>query len=564
MEEPVEALPAAGTDDELTTKWHGVPPAGGRPAPSRWRYILEITGVLIVEFILWAIYRAATADFYGHFGTLWFYVGHIIAAPTIHLGPILLYWKFIRKERIFEKDDWDGDSFQSFNFGPFKMTKRMLFSAVLVGLFGGILWRFTEMAVYSGTSSIMGGSEFGSLTWFDLFTGGDIWIFFLMTFVMFFIVGPVEEFEFRSFVHDQSQRVLPKWGALIFSSVFFGFSHIPIAIFVYKLPFIDLVVAEISWMTAGAVFGALYMWSRNIFACIIMHGIGNWQLSVFMFQAKASETGLTHTQDLIASVIVSIVANAFLIAVFFLIHRFVWEPVRRGEPAFGGKLLVIQKFFHSHDTGSKNVISTAGILGGTSAATLVLIVIATMAMGTQDFMLLVPTGPPPSQDTFDISTWEGMEETRQGSGQLQEGASFEDVLTTQEEMLIRSVSLELRWTDEQDIRRIRLYENQPDTFSLTIVGPDPNMTKTMTGENTRGGDGILSVDMSFSDDDIRSFMDEGGYNVSYTITLVETGMYLPRLGPGFIGLIDSGNSYEYTAVINWLSPTGGTPPLELA
>ncbi|MCK5773694.1 MAG: CPBP family intramembrane metalloprotease [Thermoplasmata archaeon] len=548
----VEAVEEAPLDP----KWYGVPPAGERKVPSRTRYILEITAVLAVEFLLWGIYRAVTADFYAGFGTYWFYIGHIIAAPTIHLGPILIYWKFFRKERLWVKTDRDENGHMSIDFGPFKMTRKLLLSAVLVGLFGGIVWRVTEMVVYSGASTVMGGSYMGSLTLFNLFSGGDVGVFFLMTFVMFFIVGPVEEFEFRSFVHDQSARVLPLWAALTFSSIFFGLSHIPIAITVYKLTPMELLFAEISWMTAGAVFGALYMWSRNIFAVIVMHGIGNWQLSVFLWQAKTKGDGLSDSQMMIASFVVSMVANALLIVLFYLINRWYWEPQRRGEPLFGGKLMAIQKFMHSHDNARRPVYSTSAILTLTTVFVLAILVGAATTAGTQEFQLLDPEMSPLEDDGADLGSMVDMTSTLSETGSLLEGETYSIPITSEEGQLLKGVSATLTWTDEPDIRRIRVYENTPDTFSLAISGP--NATQEVIGANPDGAEGSITNALEFSPDEIEGMISTSGenYTISIDIKMVDAGMYLPRAGVGAIGLTDTGNAWSCTIELIWLTPPG--------
>ena len=540
----------------LDPKWYGVPPAGERKVPSRTRYILEITAVLAVEFLLWGIYRALTADFYAGFGTYWFYIGHIIAAPTIHLGPILIYWKFFRKERLWVKTDRDENGHMSIDFGPFKMTRKLLLSAVLVGLFGGIVWRVTEMVVYSGASTVMGGSYMGSLTLFDLFSGGDVGLFFLMTFLMFFIVGPVEEFEFRSFVHDQSARVLPLWAALTFSSIFFGLSHIPIALTVYKMTPVELIFAEISWMTAGAVFGALYMWSRNIFAVIIMHGIGNWQLSVFLWQAKTKGDGLSGNQEMIASLIVSLVANALLIVLFYAINRWYWEPQRRGEPILGGKLIAIQEYMRSHDTGRRPVFATSGILALTSVLVLAILVGATTTAGTQNLWLLGPEMAPLDDDGTDLGSMVDMTSTLSETGSLLEGETYTIPLISEEGQLLKGVSATLTWTDEPDIRRIRVYENTPDTFSLAINGP--NETQEVSGANPDGAEGSITASVDFSPEEIEQMISTSGenYTISIDIKMVEAGMYLPRAGIGAIGLNDVGNSWSCTIELIWLTPPG--------
>lgn len=535
-------------EDYEDSKWHGVPPAGERPIKKPLLFILGITLVIVAEIFIWAIYRQLTADFYGQFGTYWFYVGHIIAAPLIHLGPIVLYWKFIRKERIFTKSDKENGQYMAINLGPFKMTRKFLLTAVLVGLFGGIIWRFTEMAVSDITGVALGGYTIGTFWIYDIFTGSDFWLFLLMTFVMFFVVGPVEEFEFRSFTHDQAQRVMPKWAALIYSSVFFGFSHIPIALFVYKLSPAELIFAEISWMTAGAVFGALYMWSRNIFACIVMHGIGNWQLSVFFWQSKIKGVGLDDTQYLIVSFVTSIVANAILIVLFYLIHKFYWEPQRNGEAAFGGKLLAIQTAFFKHDNGTKNIGGTAGALSATTVIVLVVLVLGTVIAG-------IPVNAPATEaesgdpDVFDTTGYSEMEETHSESNEmLPEGESTIYSFESSAEKVLIGLDVTLTWEDEDEKPgrpTIRRYTNQPDTFSVGVNGA--NISVEGTDSNVVNQAGTIILNFNIPEANYTAI--NGEFGVDVTVTMVDAGMWT---GFGILGFTDPGNGYDIQVGLKYL------------
>ena len=538
------------TEEEIEEKWYGVPPAGERAPPSGWKYLGSITLVLLFEFALWAVYRALTADFYGQFGSYWFYVGHIIAAPTIHLGPILLYWVFIRKERLFVRSDLENGKYMSFSFGPFKMTRKLLFTAVLVGLFGGIIWRMAEFIVFDTTSVMLGGSEFGTLTLFNVFSGEEIPLFLLMTFVMFFIVGPVEEFEFRSFVHDQSQRVIPKWAALIFSSVFFGLSHIPIAVFVYKLPLTELIFAEISWMSAGLVLGAIYMWSRNIFAAIIMHGIGNWQLSVYFWQSAVKDMGLSSMEVNIASLMTSIFANGLVILIFYLIHRYYWQPQRRGEAAFGGALLSLQSKLFKHDNGSRSVASTVSTLTIISILTLSLILGGTVALGSTNFEKLAPSEKDTETQGIDLSNMQEITDTFADSRFLGEGESYTYTFNSTGDRILKGVNVQLSWEDEKEKPgrpTLRRYTNQPDTFQLDVIGPDPNLTVTQTDSNEVGAAAHINLVLEIPDEIILE--KDGSFNVDVNVLMVDAGMWTGR---SFLGFRDDGNEYDIIVELSYL------------
>jgi membrane protease YdiL (CAAX protease family) len=527
-----------------------------RPVTNRWGFLLGILIVLVIEFTIGGVYRKLTAPIYGEGFNLPFFLGHIIAAPTIHLIPILLYWVFFRKEKLFRKTDKDGDTYTAIEFGPFKMTRRLLLTAVLVGLFGGVVWGIVEMLVGDTVSIMMGGAQFGQMNLFNVFSTNELGIFLLMTFVMFFVVGPVEEFEFRSFVHDQSARVLPMWQALIFSSMMFGFSHLPIALTIYTQTYhwtaIDVIVAEIGWMAAGATFGALYMWSRNIFACIVMHGIGNWQLSTFLFQSTTQGTGLERTEMLIASVITAIVANAVMIALFYLIFKFYWEPQRRGEPAFGGKLINLQKAFFSHDIGTGSTYKTTTILTCVTVITLILLAGGVNVVGTKDFARLGPQEV--KEDTGgSLADLSESIEVVPVQGQLDVGMSQVQTISLTEGRLIKSINSTLTWTDEPDMRRFgRTYTNQPETFRLDLTGP--NISASQEGTNAVHETGQIELPVTLTDEQILGLASNATFDV--TVTLVESGLYAPRLG--VIGYNDNVNTFELTITVTYLERTTGT------
>jgi membrane protease YdiL (CAAX protease family) len=385
--EYVEPLPPPEPIYE-DNKWFGVPPKGERPLPGKWNYVLIVVGIIFLEIAIWAVYRYTTAPLFVGFGTELFYLAHIIAAPTIHIIPILLFWKFLRKERGL----------------PFVFTKKLLMSGVIVGFVGAIIWRFLEEVIYDGVAGAAGGTVPGTFTFFNLMDSSTMTLLALMTFVHFFIVGPVEELEFRGFAQDQAARVIPNWQALMLSSVLFGCSHIPIAVFVYKFPPHIFVVALIGWMSAGVVFGALYMWSRSIFACIVMHGMGNWQLSVFYFQSTALIGGMDSFTTVLVGTVSSVIADAIMILIFFLIHKFYWQPHRRGDPAFGGIFLKLQDFVHEHDFERKPVQITGAILIAFMVVVCAMLMGVTSALGETDLSKMF------THSMEDYTVWEEEEQ----------------------------------------------------------------------------------------------------------------------------------------------------------
>ena len=523
-------------DTRHDKKWYGVPPKGDRPLPGKWRFVAEIFIVILIEFVLWGIYRYVSAPFISPFGSLKFYIVHIIAAPTVHLIPIILYWKLYRKEKGI----------------PFTFTKTRIMSGVMIGLLSAILWRVLEMLTYDTMSGIAGGSEFGTLGFFSVLDTTTVLLFAIMTFTHFCIVGPVEEMQFRGFTQDQAARVLPNWQALVFASILFGLSHVPIAITVYKMPIAQLIVAEIGWMTAGAVFGALYMWSRNIWAVIIMHGMGNWQLSVFFFQSRATAEGMATMTDVTVGTLTSLIVNAIMIAVFYLIFKYYWEPQRKHSSALSRPFPTIQKRVFAHDYGKRPARATSIRLTAFCVGVCGLIMLAAFTIGETDYTILRAISAEPLEDTVDISSLVVEEETLSESEYLNEGNFITIPYSSEEQKYISGVTVTLKWTDEPDIQRLRLYENQPDTFSVEVNGP--NTTAGESGSNPRGGEGQISVALSIPSEEIPGIISAEGNNYTFSvlITMAEAGNYDARAGIGRAGFLDEGNQYSSEITIAWL------------
>ncbi len=545
----VETLPPPEPYYE-DNKWFGVPPPGEQPLPDKFRiggvtlftgrlsYVAMVIAIIILEIAIWAVYRYTTAPLFAGFGTELFYLVHIIAAPTIHIVPILLFWKFYRKERGL----------------PFVFTKKLLMSGVIVGFGGAIIWRFLEEVIYDGVAGAAGGTVPGTFMFVNFMDSLIVTLFALMTFVHFFIVGPVEELEFRGFAQDQAARVLPNLQAVILSSVLFGCSHIPIAVFVYQFPPHIFVVALIGWMSAGAVFGALYMWSRSIYACIVMHGMGNWQLSIFYFQSTELIGGMDSFTTVLVGTVSSVIADGIMILIFFLVHKYYWQPHRRGEPAFGGIFLKIQDFIHAHDSQRKPVMITTVILVAFIMVICSILMGVTAAFGETDYSKLttLTTGDTGGSGSGILDSFVEEPENITESGYLDEGTSTTKSFSSEMDRYIKGVRLTLTWTDEPDQQYgIRVYENEPDTFSVKMTGLNASASKTES--NVHGEEGVIALELDFSEEAIAMLIDEENYvyNVDIEITMENAGELFTT---GLIGFTDSGNDYQYEIEILWLVP----------
>lgn len=534
MENSEENSVVMGEIIEEDNKWYGVPPKGEQPLPRKQKYVLMILLIIGLEICIWAVYRKFSAPYISPFGSYKFYFAHIIAAPTIHLIPILIFWRYIRKER--------GH--------PFVFTKKLLMSGIIVGFIGAIIWRLLEEFGYDAVAGAAGGTAPGTLTLFNLLD--PPLLFSLMTFVQFFVVGPVEELEFRGFAQDQGARVLPNWQALIFSSVLFGCSHIPIALFVYQFPPHVFVAALWGWISAGFVFGVLYIYSRNIFACIVMHGMGNWQLSVFYFQS--AETTMEPTTYALVNITTNIIADGLIILFFFVIHKYYWQPHRRGEPAFGGIFQKLQDFMHEHDFENKPIKTTMTFLVIFCVLICAMILGITLAVGETDLSKMYQASEETEGvDTSFLESLVELSEIETGSAILSEGVENVYTLQSEKDKYFKQVQVTITWTDEPNSGGIIIpFENQPDTFSVTISGPNSSVEKS--GSNPIGGEGSITAELSFTLEELAEIISSEGEEYEVTITIVLTEAGNQESPSGLREEEDNGNDYNYEIEIIWLVP----------
>jgi len=143
-------------------------------------------------------------------------------------------------------------------------------------------------------------------------------------------------------------------------------------------------------------------------------------------------------------------------------------------------------------------------------------------------------------------------EERSGSSSLGEGSSENIPIDSSKERIITGISVLVTWEDEDDIRRVRLYENQPDTFKVSIIGPNNTELGSNSASNEEGQQGQVSSVVNLDEEQVAEFYDKEEFEV--VIILQEAGDYEPRFGLSFITLQDNGNSFNYEIEIMYLSP----------
>jgi hypothetical protein len=283
-----------------------------------------------------------------------------------------------------------------------------------------------------------------------------------------------------------------------------------------------------------------------------MHGMGNWQLSIFYFQSTELIGGMDSFTAVAVGTVSSVIADAIIIVFFYFVHRYYWQPHRRGEPAFGGKFIKLQNFIHDHDFNDKPITTTSAILAAFCVVIMVMLMGVTAALGETDLSKLSTaiqedTG---GNELGKLDSFMELSENLTGTGMLNEGQSDTIAVTSGLDKYISKITVTMTWTDEPDNTP---YENQPDTFSVTITGP--NSSDEISGSNAIGGSGTITKEFGFTYSEVAELISTEGdeYGITCLITLEEAGN---QEGP-FIGLFeqeDSQNAYDYTVEIIWLVP----------
>jgi hypothetical protein len=278
--------------------------------------------------------------------------------------------------------------------------------------------------------------------------------------------------------------------------------------------------------------------------------MGNWQLSVYYFTSKPA--GMDPTVAMFVGIMTTIVSNAVMIVIFYLINKHYWEPHRRGEAAFGGRFLSLQTFVHDHDFERKPLVSTIAVFVMFIMMISGIIMSAAAIGGARPLWLFPPEAPSDSDETLNLDNFVEVVETETSTGMLTEGNSEIFTYTSEQDKYIKQVIVSITWTDEAD-RNIR-YENQPDTFSVSISGL--NYTQTASSANPTGGPGSISIQLSFSNENItEAIMTKGNnYTASVEITLVEAGNQEKRSGIPGLAWTDNQNQYDYQIWVVLLVP----------
>jgi MFS family permease len=151
---------------------------------------------------------------------------------------------------------------------------------------------------------------------------------------------------------------------------------------------------------------------------------------------------------------------------------------------------------------------------------------------------------PQEDDIIDQLDVKYVNKTYSFDGEIEEGKSISYDLFYKN-MLIEQIVLDLSWSDEQDIRRLRRFENRGDTFSAEIIVDEKVVDKdTVTNMHEEKGFVNLRFDSKEHNEESSSF-------ARVEISLEECKDYYPVIGFDLISIEDSKNSYDLEIIVEY-------------
>jgi membrane protease YdiL (CAAX protease family) len=498
--EPPEGL---GTQVEMINdpKWNGVPPVGNRPISNRWLLIGFIIIVFLVKIVIWSGYRYASGNWAPLQDPVNNYWASLFAKPILQLVPLILLWWFLFKEK-----GW-----------PFKFTRKNLFSSIIFGCLGGLLFYFVSSGIYIAQLQAS-----GQATDFVFVAGWNDTSWALIIAMMFSYMistGPAEELFSRGFLQDQTARAFPIIFAFVFSAILFAIGHLPISIFMHEMSFIEIFWYMASLIVMGLFFSIIYQWSRNIVLPIIIHGLWDWYLSLFSLKGAYTVEFVANARENFGMIdfVNTLLTLAVMLPIFYIIYRVWWRYDTPTEGPLGGIIrwfgqLKMTNWIRKRDHGdwpqSYPVIVTGGIVG-----IFCLLMIPTAAViGTNDSAkfgdrIIGETGG----ELIIIYN----NTTITDSQILNEGNSIDYPIQI-DEMQVAWINVTIYWSDEQDVDFRHV--NQPDTFQISLLDQDGNEL-----DSTQGSAGELTI--SWAGEEQVEY--SGTFSVS--VTLIDAGDQEPIL-----------------------------------
>jgi len=146
-------------------------------------------------------------------------------------------------------------------------------------------------------------------------------------------------------------------------------------------------------------------------------------------------------------------------------------------------------------------------------------------------------------EILDEKTWIYINKTYSFEGQLDESESASYDISPSNISNIDHISLNLSWSDEPDIRRLRRFENRGDTFSAKLI-IDNKVVDIYRCANMHDELGFINLKYDFN-----GFTDEIIFNANIEIELVKCDDYYPVIGADLFSIEDSSNSFNLEIVV---------------
>jgi membrane protease YdiL (CAAX protease family) len=189
-----------------------------------------ITGAVLLSFACWAV----------TFGTAW---GNFWVKIGISVTTICLYSLIWRKPKC--------------RFTPNNILVGILSAVVLYGLF--VLGNLLAPYIIPGAGGQVGGI-------YDLGTGTDRILLFLL---LCFVTGPGEEIFWRGFLQENLMQRFGDLRGCVMGTLIYGAVHL------FSMNLMLILAA----LVAGAFWGLLYLWKRDLGLVIVSHSL--WSAFIF-------------------------------------------------------------------------------------------------------------------------------------------------------------------------------------------------------------------------------------------------------------------------------------------
>lgn len=175
-----------------------------------------------------------------------------------------------------------------------------------------------------------------------------------------------------------------------------------------------------------------------------------------------------------------------------------------------------------------------------------LILMLAFSFGPDPLYREIHTEEDDTKDVLDEKTWTYINKTYHYNGILKESESTSYDLSSEEFLSIKEITLNLTWNDEQDVRRVRKYENKGDTFSTKIIVKN-RIVAQASDTNLHNQPGFINVHHQETVD-----YKKLPTQAHVEIKLRECQDYFPAIGFNILSIDDTSNTYSLEITVTYL------------